>query len=172
MSDKKMLDDQINIAIAQKTAALVDKSDIRRSELARSLSIAAPTVTQMLSGITPLPLERYFQIVNIVKASRREINDIFALYMQKFSIPAESIAMLDGGWINQRYEQLLKIPDDQLTEINRKELEVIRYWNGETAAESITPVLTHNAKLQEYVRSLDESQSEKALSMLKLMFEK
>ena len=28
MSDKKMLDDQINIAIAQKTAALVDKSDI------------------------------------------------------------------------------------------------------------------------------------------------
>ena len=37
MSDKKMLDDQINIAIAQKTAALVDKSDIRRSELARSL---------------------------------------------------------------------------------------------------------------------------------------
>ena len=167
-----MLDDQINIAIAQKTAALVDKSDIRRSELARSLSIAAPTVTQMLSGITPLPLERFFQIVNIVKASRREINDIFALYMQKFSIPAESIAMLDGGWINQRYEQLLKIPDDQLTEINRKELEVIRYWNGETAAESITPVLTHNAKLQEYVRSLDESQSEKALSMLKLMFEK
>ena len=59
MSDKKMLDDQINIAIAQKTAALVDKSDIRRSELARSLSIAAPTVTQMLSGITPLlPAEK------------------------------------------------------------------------------------------------------------------
>lgn len=118
------LDNQISAAVKE----LVLKSGQSQRDVASSLGITEVSVSKMLSGVSPLPLERFFQIIALLNPNRNVANTIFALYQKKFSIPPEAIALLDGGWIMQKYKSLVAIPEADRSEMNRKEIEVIRYW--------------------------------------------
>ena len=118
------LDNQISGAVKQ----LVIHSGRTQRDIASFLGITEVSVSKMLSGTSPLPLERFLQIIAFLKPSRKDANLIFAIYQKKFFIPPEAIALLDGGWIMQKYKSLISIPEEDRSEMNRKEIEVIRYW--------------------------------------------
>lgn len=163
--DKNYYDSKIGTLIK----GIIERSAYNQKDVANHIGINPATMSQMLTGNAALPIERFFQIVGYLNPDRQAVNEIFALYQQKLAIPANAIAMLDGGWILQRYKKLMEIPEAELTEINRKEIEVIRYWNGITEG---IPAVGFNARLQEYVKNLDEVQSETALKVLVAMFGK
>lgn len=118
------IDNQISVLVKN---AIRNSSSSQR-DVANLLGIKESSLSQMLSGVAPLPVERFFQIVGIIHPDRAAANEIFALYQEKYSIPSSAIVLLDGGWIMQRYNELLKIPETGLSEFNRKELEVICGW--------------------------------------------
>ena len=155
--------------ISQGVKELVLDSQMTQVDLANKMDIAKPTLSQMLSGAKPLPIERFFEIVGIIHPARKPVNDVFALYQKKYSIPPSAIALLDGGWIMQRYNTLLEIPESELSEFNRKELEVIRGWlNIET---EVTPAKPNafRERLHELVDRLADSDCELAAALLERM---
>ena len=157
-----------------KRVSVLVKTAIRNSassqrDVASLLGIKESSLSQMLSGVAPLPVERFFQIVGIIRPDRTAVNEIFALYQKKYSIPPSAIALLDGGWVMQRYNTLLEIPESELSEFNRKELEVIRGWlNIEI---EVTPAKPNafRERLHELVDRLADSDCELAAALLERM---
>lgn len=156
----------IDKKISQGVKDLVIDSQMTQVDLANRMDIAKPTLSQMLSGVKPLPIERFFEIVGIINPARKPVNEVFALYQKKYSIPAAAIALLDGGWILQRYSELLKIPETELSEFNQKELEVIRGWLDIESECTSTKQDISRKRLHELVDCLTDSDCELAEALL------
>ena len=169
-TEKNLIDKRIGNKV--KEAMRRSRIEMTQRKLASELGITEVTISQMLSGVAPLPLERFFQMVAILKPMREDVNEIFRLYQEKFNFPDDAFSMIDCGWVQKRYAELQAQPAEQLSEINKKEIEVIRYWNSGMAEPAASGEIQADAKQQllEYVGKLNEEEAGKALSVLKVMF--
>ena len=77
--------------------------------------------------------------------------------------------MIDCGWVQNRYAELCAKPSEELSEINKKEIEVIQYWNSGMAEPAEAP-RDAKQRLLEYVGKLNAEESERALMALKGFF--
>ncbi len=96
-----------------------------------------------------------------------------------FNIPSNSILMLDGGWVKKRLIYLLSKTESELSEINRKEIEVIRYWDEKLLKQNSVSIhalqknisgISDNDILINFVKKLNVVDRIKSLGVLKLMF--
>lgn len=65
-----------------------------QSELATLMGLATPSLNQMLSGRTRLPLLRFLQIVHYLKRDVAEANEIFNLFLAKVDLPPDSLRIV------------------------------------------------------------------------------
>lgn len=72
-----------NKAIGQAVKKLIIDSGISQTEIATKLNINKSSLSQMLSGVAPLPVERFRKIAEIVKASPSEIERVNLLYLKR-----------------------------------------------------------------------------------------
>ena len=168
--EKNLIDKRIGDKV--KTAMKRARVEMTQRKLASELGITEVTISQMLSGVAPLPLERFFQMVAILKPIREDVNEIFRLYQEKFSFPDDAFSMIDCGWVQKRFAELQAQPAEQLSEINKKEIEVIRYWNSGMIELAGSSEAQPDAKQQllEYVGKLNADESARALMALKGFF--
>lgn len=68
-----------------------------QSELAALMGLATPSLNQMLSGRTRLPLLRFLQIVHYLKRDMAEANEIFNLFLAKVDLPPDSLRIVKKG---------------------------------------------------------------------------
>ena len=166
--EKNLIDKRIGNKV--KAAMKRARVEMTQRKLASELGITEVTISQMLSGVAPLPLERFFQMVAILKPTREDVNEIFRLYQEKFSFPDDAFALIDCGWVQKRYAELQVKGAENLSEINKKEIEVIQYWNS--GMSEAVPAEPEDAKQQllEYVGKLNADESARALMALKGFF--
>ena len=93
---------------------------MRQNELAKRIGIQPSSLNQMISGVAPLPLERFCQIISIIRLEKHEVNEAFAIYRDKLSIPDGALAMLDCGWIQNRLKELLAMPEASLRQVCKR----------------------------------------------------
>ena len=72
-----------NKAIGQAVKKLIVDSGISQTEIATKLNINKSSLSQMLSGVAPLPVERFRKIAEMVKASPSEIERVNLLYLKR-----------------------------------------------------------------------------------------
>ena len=72
-----------NKEIGQAVKKLIIDSGISQTEIANRLSINKSSLSQMLSGVAPLPIERFRKIAELVKAPADEIEKIRLLYVKR-----------------------------------------------------------------------------------------
>lgn len=156
IKEKSEADAKIGDAIR----ALMAKSDTyNQKELAERMGIAPATLSQMFSGVAPLAIERFFQILAILNPQKDDLEHLFMLYRSKLAFA--------------RNTQLLFIPKESLTIEQQRELEIIRLWIDASRSElfSQSPVVDNAVEdLVVYARKLTGEESIKALSILKTIF--
>ena len=159
----------IDVKIGEIVVRSIERSNLTQKHVARELGISAPSLSKMLKGGCPLPLERFFQIIGIVEFSPPDAKEIISIYRKRFNIPDAALYLLGDAWVQERLKKLLQTPDAKLTDINRKEIEVISYWNR--GCQDDTEAVDYRAALRSYVDSLDQDEARKGLKVLKIMFD-
>lgn len=158
----------VDVKIGEIVVRSIERSSLTQKHVARELGISAPSLSKMLKGGCPLPLERFFQIIGIVEFSPPDAKEIISIYKARFNLPDEAFFLLGNSWIQSRFQKLLQLPESELADINRKEIEVIRYWNnGCRDDQSDTD---YREALRSYADALSQEEARKGLEVLKLIF--
>lgn len=72
-----------NKAIGQAVKDLISYSGKSQTEIAARLNINKSSLSQMLSGVAPLPVERFRKIADIINASSEDIERVNLLYLKR-----------------------------------------------------------------------------------------
>ena len=146
----------VDAKIGEKIRNLMGKSELSQKDIADRIGITAPTLNQMLSGVVPLAIERFFQILAILNPGMEQLLELFRLYREKLSA--------------KRYGQLIQIPADQQTVQDKRELKIIQLWILNSVVADPGADTSNSDALKAYVCKLNEEEAGKALSVLKVMF--
>jgi hypothetical protein len=65
-----------------------------QKELAEKLEVTQAAMSKMLSATAAIPLNRFLQIVHIVKPPKDEVDRVFALYLADLGIPTDDMALV------------------------------------------------------------------------------
>lgn len=65
-----------------------------QKELAEKLEVTQAAMSKMLSATAAIPLNRFLQIVHIVKPPKDEVDKVFALYLADLDIPTDDMALV------------------------------------------------------------------------------
>jgi hypothetical protein len=65
-----------------------------QKDLAEKLEVTQAAMSKMLSATAAIPLNRFLQIVHIVKPPKDEVDKVFALYLADLDIPTDDMALV------------------------------------------------------------------------------
>lgn len=123
-------------------ALMPDNCD--QKNLAKQMGITPPTLSQMLSGVVPFAIGRFFQLLALLNPEEDVLEYLFELYREKLS----------AG----RYNELISVPCENRTPLECKELEIIQLWNNSPSPIQKTTDETDVEELIELVKRLPKAQ--------------
>ena len=97
-----------------------------QKELAEKLAITPASLSAMLSGKVGLPLERFLQIVHILRPPADEVAEVWGLYLEELNIPSGALELVMRnysitpvkGSIRDRIHRLVdEVDEDKLATI-------------------------------------------------------
>ena len=69
-----------------------------QKDLAEKMSFTPSSLCCMLSGKVAIPLNRFLQIVHILKPPKQEVEKVFGLYLDDLEIPRENMSLWFRSW--------------------------------------------------------------------------
>lgn len=115
-----------------------------QKDFAKQMGITPQTLSQMLSGVAPLAIGRFFQLLALLNPPKGTLDYLFELYRKKLS----------AG----RYDELTSIPVGNRTPLECKELEIIQLWNNSPVSTEKIADEVEVEELIELVKQLPKAQ--------------
>ncbi len=115
-----------------------------QKDFAKQMGITPQTLSQMLSGVAPLAIGRFFQLLALLNPPKGTLDYLFELYRKKLS----------AG----RYDELTSIPAGNRTPLECKELEIIQLWNNSPVSTEKIADEVEVEELIELVKQLPKAQ--------------
>ena len=96
-----------------------------QKDLAMRLSITPASLSAMLSGKVALPLERFLQIVHILRPPADEVAEVWGLYLEDLNIPRGALELGLRGYRTNSQDDIRTRVHQLVDEVSESQLAVI-----------------------------------------------
>ena len=83
---------------SKEISKIVSSWVVSQKDLSDKLGISSAAMSRFFSSVTAIPLNRFLQIVHILKPPKAEVEEVFGLYLDDLGISRNDMALIFRGY--------------------------------------------------------------------------